>query len=465
MDNELQGERDHQDQGSQAEESELDFEVENLVLEEDRGIDWESWWQIIVHRNRGVQEAEPPEYPDEAWSLDDKEAPFPFNLNETWYCAALLMLIILVHSELDTEWLLQHGYRRYLLRISFRIILTVAISFLSTLAFEIIGNILDLAREVIIDVISLQIKALFVERLGWGPVDDEGRADWENGVPFYHDTAYFHQPIIEMVSGITILTFHYVVAVKMSYIRLIVGSAVIELTKLVSVDLAKFIAGLPSYFALPRPEMNDSFGARALLWEYGVPSFIQVWTAAFLYLSVFLFMSRAEKPIILGLGGQDPFSKLAFQLLRATAMHLLAYTAYQIACSCVIVAQALLFRFGIYNLYDSSLGHIFMKKINIELCLGSGLWIMVAHWVVKSACRWFVAICWPLWVSYIAWLSIKTEQSTWQNWIVYGSLLDNDMNILDPDKRVVSRAMMTTLCGLKSSWPARMRLSTGDNVD
>ncbi|KAI1661818.1 hypothetical protein F4813DRAFT_345846 [Daldinia decipiens] len=465
MDNELQGERDHQDREHQAEESELDFDIEDFLLEEDQGVDWESWWQIIVHRNGGVQEAEPPEYPDGAWSLDDKEAPFPFNLNGTWHCAALLMLIILVHFELDTEWLLQRGYRCYLLRIFFRIILTVAISFFSTLVFEVIGNILDLAREAIIDRISLQVKAFFVERLGWGPVDSEGRADWANGVPFYHDTAYFHQPIIEMVSGIAILAFHYVIAVKLSVIRLVAGSWIIWLAELVSADLTKFIASLPSYFALPRPEISDPFDARTLLWEHGVPWFLQVWTAAFLYLSVFLFMSRAEKPIILGLGGQDPFSKLVFQLLRATAMHLLAYTAYQITCSCVIAAQALLFQYNMYDLYDSLLGHIFTKRSNIELSLGAGVWIMVAHWLVKSACRWFVVVCWPLWISYIAWLSIKTEESTWQNWIVYGSLLDNDMDVLDPDKRVTARAIMTTLFGLKSSWPARMRLSTGDDVD
>ncbi|KAI0115434.1 hypothetical protein F4814DRAFT_419508 [Daldinia grandis] len=465
MADELQAQRDQQDPEYQAAESELDFEIENLISEEDEGIDWESWWQIIVHRNGGVQEAEPPEYPVEAWSLDDKEPPFPCNLTGTWYCAALLMLIILVHSELDTEWLLQAGYRCYFLRLFCRIILTVAISFFSTLVFEVLGNILDLARETIIDSISLQIKALFVERLGWGPVDNEGRADWANGVPFYHDTAYFHEPIIEMVSGIAILAFHYVIAVKLSVIRLIAGSGVVWLAELVSADLPKFVSTLPSYFALPRPDLSQPFDARTLLCEYGVPSLIQVWIAAFLYLSVFLFMSRAEKPIILGLGGQDPLSKLIFQLLRATAMHLLAYTAYQITFTCVIASQALLFRFDTYNLYHSFIGYIFMRRSKIELSLGAGIWTMVAHWLIKSACRWFVALCWPLWVSYVAWLSIKTEESTRQNWIVYRSLLDNDMDVFDPDKRVTARVIMTTLFGLKSSWPARMRLSTGDNID
>ncbi|OTB10847.1 hypothetical protein K445DRAFT_27183 [Daldinia sp. EC12] len=458
MDHEFQDERDHQDRGSQTEGSELDFE-------RGEGIDWESWWQIIVHRNGGIQEAEPAAYPAEAWSLDNKGAPFPFNLDETWYCTALLTLTLLIHSELDTEWLLQRGCRHYLVRISFRIFLTVAISFFSTLVFEVAGNIVDLAREAFIDRISLHIKALFVERLGWGPVDEEGRADWENRIPFYHDTTYLHEPILELVGGITILMFHYAVMVKLSAIRLATGAGIILLAELMSKKMAEFVVSLPSYFALPTPEMDGLSDVMTLLWEYGVPSIIQVWTAAFLYLSVFLFMSRAETPIILGQGGQDPFSKLTFQLLRATAMHLLAYTAYQITSSCVVASQSLPFQLNIYTLHDSLIGHKVLKRSDVELSLGAGVLTMAAHWLVKNACKWFVSLCWPLWVSYIAWLSIKTEESTWRNWVVYGSLLDNDMDVLNPDKRVTARAMMTALFGLKSSWPARMRLSTGEDID
>ncbi|KAI1803046.1 hypothetical protein F4811DRAFT_554178 [Daldinia bambusicola] len=465
MDHEFPDQRDHQDWGSQFEGSELDFETNNPVAEGDQGIDWESWWQIIVHRNGGVQEAEPPEYPSEAWTLDSKDAPFPFNLDETWYCTAVLVLILLIHSELDTEWLLRHGYTHYFARISFRIILTISISFLSTLAFEVAGNILDLVREIVIDKLSLHIKALFVEHLGWGPVDEEGRAHWENRVPLYQDTAYIREPVIELVCGIAISTFHCLVMAPISAIQLVTGAGIIWLAGLISRNLAEFVASLPSYFALPAPETDGSSSITNLLWEYGVPSIMQVWTAAFLYLFVFLFMSRAETPIILGQGGQDPFSKLAFQLLRATAMHLLAYTAYQITSSCVIASQSLSLRLNIYALHDSMVGYKVLERSNLELSLGAGIVIMATHWLVKNACRRLVAFCWPLWVPYIAWLSIKTEESTWRNWIVYGSLLDDDMNVLDPDKRVTARAMMTALFGLKSSWPARMRLSTGDNID
>ncbi|KAI1463280.1 uncharacterized protein F4812DRAFT_447171 [Daldinia caldariorum] len=465
MDPEFLGQRNHQDWEPQVEGSEPDFEIDDPVFDGDQGIDWEPWWQIIVHRNGGIQEAEPPEYPPEAWSLDSKDVPFPFNLDETWYCTAVLVLILLIHSELDTEWLLRHGYTHYFARISFRIILTVSISFLSTLAFEVAGNILDLARETVIDMISLHIKALFVEYLGWGPVDEEGRANWENRVPFYQDTTYIREPAIELVIGIVISAFHCSVMTHISVIQLATGAAISWLVGLLPNHSAKFLVSLPSYFALPIPETDGLSSITNLLWEYGVPSIIQVWTAAFLYLFVFLFMSRAETPIILRQGGQDPFCKLAFQLLRATAMHLLAYTAYQITSSCVIASQSLSLRFNVYALHDSMVGHKVLERSNLELSLGAGVLIMATHWLVKNACRRLVAFCWPSWVSYVAWLSIKTEESTWRNWAVYGSLLDDDMDVLDPGKRVTARALMTVLFGLKSSWPARMRLSTGDNID
>ncbi|KAI8962830.1 hypothetical protein F5Y11DRAFT_365617 [Daldinia sp. FL1419] len=465
MDNESQGERDPRNQELEPEASEQGFETNDYIFDGNRGIDWEAWWQIIVHRNENVQEAAPPEYPDEAWSLDDKEAPFPFNLGETRYCAAALVVILLVHSELDTGWLSQRGYTNYLVRVVFRVSLTVTISFLSTLAFEVVGNILDQARGAIIYGVSLRTRALFAEYLGWGPVDDDGRADWVNEVPFHQDATYLHEPIAEIASGISVLTIHYMFMILFPILRLAVGFGITWLVGLASGSLAEFIMRLPLYFALPIPETDVSFDVGALLWEYGISSFIQVWAATFLYLTVFLFMSRAETPIIMGRGGQDPFSKLIFQLLRATAMHLLAYTAYQITCGCIIVFSAFPCEFDMCNLYDSLLGYASIWRNSIELSPGAGVWIMVTHLLIKNMCRCFVMISWQFWVPYIVWLSIKTEESTQQNWMVYRSLLDNDMDVLDLGKRVVSRAGMTTVFGLRSSWPARIRLSTGDNID
>ncbi|KAI1098269.1 hypothetical protein F4804DRAFT_132481 [Jackrogersella minutella] len=463
MDNEFQGERDPQDQEHLFEQFEADDESYEYIEDQGWCIDWETWWQIIVHRNAGIPEPDPPNYPEGTWSLDEKEAPFPFNLEETWYCATILILLLAIHCELDTAWLLQHGYRHYFLRISSRTILTVAISFLSTLLFEVFGNVLDLTREALIDRILFYINSWFVERLGWGPVNDQGRADWDGHFVFYRDTTYLREPIRNAVGNTAVLIFNYSAMILSYTIPVMIGSGIIWLASLISTDLGSLMSNLSTTLALPTPGMNGTSELRDLLWEFGVPAFLQLWAAAIIYLSVFLFMSRAETPIILRRGGQDPFSKLAFQLLRATTAHLLAYTAYQIVCLCVAATPP----FGFSNkLYKSLTSHRLIRKSMVQFSPGAGMLVIASHWLVRNVCKLLVRLCWPLSVPYIVWLSIKTEISTWQNWTpVYRPLLDEDMEVLNTDKRVTARAAMTSLFGLKSSWPARMRLSDGNDVD
>ncbi|KAI0835633.1 hypothetical protein F5Y06DRAFT_299461 [Hypoxylon sp. FL0890] len=459
MDGEFQG---HEGREHQFEEFIPDDEPNQ---ENGRGAHWELLWQLIVHRNEDVQEAEPPDYPDEAWTLDEKHAPFPFNLEPTWYCATLLILILAIHSELDTKWLLHHGYRHYIIRVSSRTIFTVALSFSSTLLFEVIGNMFDLALEATESEVVRFIDFAFITLLRWRPVDDQEHPPWgDHDFGFYPGATSLFRLIRQIVGGIIVMLWYYpfIIIPWSSFI----GSFFVSLAALVSTDLANWVSNLSPTFMLPTPGTGEISDSRTLVSEFGVPALFQVWAAAFLYLCVFLFMSRAETPIILKQGGQDQFSKLAFQLLRATAMHLLAYTAYQMVFLCFTATQLPLLLEMIPKpvIKDQLLIRV-IRKLGVEFSPVAGALIIGAHSLVKSVCRLFVAFWWPLWVPYIVWLSIKTEASTWRNWIIYVSLLNQDMDVLNPDKRVTTRAIMTTLFSLKSSWPVRMRLSSVPGIN
>lgn len=428
-------ENEHDDLVDEHEEASEESEHEE---DGDQWLDWEEWWQIIVHRNVGVLEAVPPDYPDDTWNLSPKDPPFPFNLDATWYCAALLIILLAIHYELDTLWLFRHGYIHYIMRISFKVILTVALSFASMLAYEIAGNLHELLRD------SLEFRLVnsqFIQLL--------------------MNRAHFHGVVREAASS-TIAFFFQCVALLVSSIQGYIPALSILFMGWISTSLGNFISNTTTILTLPTPGTDKLFGLEVLFWEFGVPAYFQVCIAAFLYLSVFLFMSRAEKPLILFRGYQDPFWKLAFELLRATAMHLLAYTAYQLVCVCVVATKNYLLE---GHAYDPIVDNPLVLKSNLQIAPGAGILILGLHWLVKRICKMCVRLAWPLWVPYMVWLSIKTEASTRENWIVYEALLHEDMQILDPDKRVIGRAIMTTLFGLKSSWPARMRLSNVDGVD
>ncbi|KAI4868786.1 hypothetical protein F4820DRAFT_408732 [Hypoxylon rubiginosum] len=419
--------------------SENDHEEEAELEEEDNSLlDWEEWWQIIVHRNAGIQEIIPRGHPDETWTLSARSPPFPLNLDATWYCAALLGLILIIHCELDTSWLLRHGYRHYFMRISTKAVLTVALSFASTMAYEILGNLHEMFRE------GLEFRL---------------RAE---AVRLLRDRAHLGGAIVEAASNTIALHFQFVALMASSVFGYAGPAALVWFVAWISTNLADFISNLSTIFALPTPGTDGILGFKTLFWEFGVPAYFQVCTAALLYLFVFLFMTRAEKPLILERGGLDPFSKLAFELLRATAMHLLAYTAYQLVCICVVATKDFLLA---GHTYDPSIDDPQVLRSNAQLAPGAGMLVLAAHWLVKRSCRLCVRLIWPLWVPYMVWLSIKTECATLDYWVLFEYLLDEDMEVLNPDKRVIARATMTALFGLKSSWPARMRLSTAEGVD
>ncbi|KAI1375809.1 hypothetical protein F4677DRAFT_460112 [Hypoxylon crocopeplum] len=456
----MDGELGH-DVGPQNEE----IPVEGLIPENNEHVPlltWENLWQLIVHRDAGIIEDPGPAYEEDVWTLDPGEPPFPFGLEETWYCAALITLVLTATAEIDTEWLFQRGYRQYLTRVSSRILLTVAISIFSTLSFEVVGNVLDQFRELIHLEVRLIIDSWLIVYLDWGHVDLDALALGEDPIQFHHGHFYLHEPIRESLRGLAALLYNCSFALYLYLALRAIRSGFIGLVGIVSPDLSFFLYNLHESLALPLPSTDRASSLLSLFGEFVIPASFQVCVAAFTYLCVFLFMSRAETPAILGQGGQDPFSKLAFQLLRAVAMHLLAYTAYQLFCICVAASPG----FWLFGNVLKSQNHWLIRRGFVHFAPGAGALVLGFHWLVKRACKLCVDICFSLWIPYIVWLSLKTETSTRDNWEIYGTkTLGGDMSVFNPDTRVFGRAAMTALCGLHSSWPARMRLSSVDGVD
>ncbi|KAI5853629.1 hypothetical protein GGS23DRAFT_523901 [Durotheca rogersii] len=429
---------------------------------------WEVLWQFIVHRAVWVTELPAPPYPDEAWTLEPKDPPFPFNLDATWYCGALIGLMLAVNWETEHQWLLSHGYLHYFARVLSRTTITVATSVLSTFVFEVIGNVHQMAHDAVIFNLPFIIDRWLVETWGMGPVDEQGRAltDAVGDVQFHPDRSYRMEIVRDTLTSIVMWLCEYLSMVggSVPYYHLgpaSMGYAFMWVVRLVSPALAKRLSRIASAVALPTPDPDQGLAPGDLLREFGAPAGLQVGIAGFLYLCVFLFMSRAETPVILRQGQLDGFSKLAFHLIRATAMHLLAYTAYQVAWIGLLTVEDFLTAIAhFFALEESSAFFAAIPFIPVPAFL-----LFVSHWFLKKCCLLCVRLLWTSWVPYIAWLSIKTTLGTQATWGIYRQFVTQDMDVLLPGNRVLGAVIMTALCGLRSSWPSRMKLSSVAWID
>ncbi|KAL7626442.1 hypothetical protein AAE478_003214 [Parahypoxylon ruwenzoriense] len=432
---------------------------------EDENDGWNTLWHIIVHRAAPVLDAPPPAYPPGFWTLDRKNSPFPFNLEAVWYCTAIIVLVLVLIRGIEETWLFRHGYLHYYMRILSRIFITVAASVFSTLWFEVFGNVHQLLRENITERILFAVDVRLIERLGWGPVNGQGRAirDADGFFLFHRDPAYI-QLAREFSGSIMIAIFDYVTVVAGSLVYYFASTAasyaLVSIVVFVFPGLGSYISDMSAAITIPKPDPEAGMSPRDIFWEFGPPAYFQVWIAAFLYLGVFLFMTRSERPVILGRRTLDPFSKLVFHLLRATCMHLLAYTAYQIVWICVVIMETSPTAKVIYGFLRN-----FHFANDYQYIMVTALLLMIAHWLVKTFCKLFVRLSWRFWVPYIVWLSIKTKRGILVNWGVYRRFMEDDFEIFNPGNRVTTRLVMTLVCGLRSSWPTRMKLSTVEGID
>ncbi|KAI1633124.1 hypothetical protein F4809DRAFT_655414 [Biscogniauxia mediterranea] len=431
----------------------------------DHGEFWHRLFRFIVHRDELVLDAEVGAYDESLWTDLIKHAPFPFNLDSTWYCGLLIVAVLAVHLELDAQWLLRSGYLHYALRVLSKATSALVLALLSTLAYECIGSTIDVFRADYLGHCRQKLLRHLILRHGWGEVNANGEPALDNDGNFLwiRDPTHLREPVRQALVEILLLLINYCLSFTSEvfcwFFRLVLSWVLVPLLQALSPAAAAIISRLSAMFVLPTPDPDILVDSGTLFWEYGVPAVIQLWMTVFLWLLVFLFMAKSEWMAMTGRGRFDPKYMLYFHLLRASAMHLLAYTAYQIVCACVVGINY--FSYAPFRHIGSSINRLVTPGTSqYHGSIGAAILLLVMHYVLRRSCSLGVRLVARFWTPFVVWRSEKTELGTDITWPVWVTFMENDFQILNPDTKVLPRVVMTALFGLKSSWPARFRLST-----
>ncbi|KAI0602945.1 hypothetical protein F4775DRAFT_5304 [Biscogniauxia sp. FL1348] len=432
----------------------------------DHGEFWHRLFRFIVHRDELVLDAEVGTYDESLWTDLVKHAPFPFNLDATWYCGLVLAGVLAVHAELDAQWLLRSGALHYALRTLSRAGATLALALLSTLAYECAGSTVDVFREDYLGHCRQKVLRYLVRRRGWGEVNADGEPALDNDGNFLwiRDPTHLREPARQALVAALLLLVNYCLSFTSEvfcwFVRLVLRWVCVPLLQALSPPAAAgVVARLSALLVLPTPDPDSLVDSRTLFWEYGVQAVVQLWMTVFLWLLVFLFMAKSEWMAMTGRGRFDPKYMLYFHLLRASAMHLLAYTAYQVVCACVVAINY--YSYAPFRHIGSSITKLVTPGTSqYHGSVGAAVLLLFAHYVLQRACSLGVHLVARLWTPFVVWRSEKTELGTDITWPVWVAFMENDFQILNPDTKVLPRVVMTALFGLKSSWPARFRLST-----
>ncbi|KAI0018988.1 hypothetical protein F4780DRAFT_470525 [Xylariomycetidae sp. FL0641] len=432
----------------------------------DHGDNMHFMMRILIHRDEEVYDPIPQDWHPNAWTLDYKPPVFPFNLSPTWLCVSLIALVIAVHLEIDTGWLLKGGYLHWAVRVLFRTSMTLIIAVFSTLCFEVLGGWMDMQRDNMLERFQRMVEEYIVRHWRWGeldPDDGEPARNADGEIEWIHDDYWLREPVRNAVVGLLGLLYNFTVlnALQGIYTGLlaILDWVIVPVLGLFSTGLANFVIRIPFIFTLPTPGQFGLDSPTDLLHEYGAPIAIQIWLAVFFWLLTFLYAAKSNGSTQRGFSYDDPAYQIIFSLCRATAMHIIAYTSYQLTCMLLV------------GLHYTRLGGAKYEPLVDPQIIGhypspgSAALLLLCTWFVNHACVLGVRLLSGFWTHYIVWLSYFTWEGADPQWQLFIPYMRQDMNLWDPDKRVLPRAVMTALFGLQSSWPARLRLSNNRGVD
>ncbi|KAI1367167.1 hypothetical protein F5Y08DRAFT_299034 [Xylaria arbuscula] len=428
---------------------------------------WHHWYNIIIHRGADVLPRLTPQYPAEFLSDEIRSPPYPRDISETWYCAALIALILASHHGIDKRWLFETAfpYPLWAGRVLGRALLTVGAAVLSTLSFEIIGSYLTTRFFALTGDLEDWISVLLIKHLGWGELDENGEPERnENGHFVWNiDPTNQRESMREALQGLVFFAVDYLAIsfLEMSnqINQLFVERVVSPVLYLFFSIPPDFLPSLLSWLFLPTPGMDETRDPRSLWFEYGVPIVIQFSVLVLLWLLEILYMAKADRLAMAGWRVIDPLMTIKWHLLRATAMHLLAYTAYQLVCGCMVAMKSSLPQDSWYTTFiDGPVIPFFSKIIPNGKVFAAAL-LLLFHWLLRAASIISIRLASRFWMPYILWqtrYSVDGASRFWPLWVV---ALTEDLALLDPTKRVTSRVLMTACWGLRSSWPARLHLS------
>jgi hypothetical protein len=379
------------------------------------------------------------------------------------------LLIVAVHADVDYGWLLEGGYPnvRWIGRVLGRAFLTLGIAIISTLSFEVVGGFLSLKFRDVTNWIQNRISYLLIRYLHWGMIDEQGEPVRNDDDDFIWAQNLRRENVRRALHGLAIVIFEYNVTFLLKLFNQLVEmfvrhvlSPVLHFFLSIPED---FVASLPSWLALPTPGLDKVRKPREVWFEYGVPIVIQFILLVILWLLKFLYQAQTLRWAMRGWRVEDTKIKIIWNLIRATAMHLIAYTAYQLACATIVVLKSLLPQETWYiTLIDGPVVP-FLNKLIPEGSIFAAALILCFHWLLRAASVLFVPMARPLWMPYLLWQTRLSVGGAGQYWPLFIESLKDDISVLDPTKRVISRVVMTAIFGLKSSWPARFHLS--DVVD
>ncbi|KAI1426051.1 hypothetical protein F5Y12DRAFT_794793 [Xylaria sp. FL1777] len=429
---------------------------------------WTYWYNLIVHRGANIIPAVNPPYTIDLVTNDVRPAPFSRDIDETWSCTAFLVLVVAVHHGVDTGWLFEEGYPYppWVGRVLGRVLLTVGAAVLSTLSFEIAGSLLGIQFLMASQKMEDRIAVLLIKRFHWAQLDEDGEPlrDAHQNFLWFTDPTNRRESIRETLQGLAIITIDYFATffielsnqlIQISVERVI--SPVLSFFFAIPVD---FIPKLLSWLCLPTPGSDEISDPRTLWFEYGVPIVIQFCLLVLLWLLEILYMAKAEKWAMKGWRFVDPQMTLVWQLIRATAMHLLAYTAYQLACGCIVAMTSVLPQNSWYITVINGPIVPFLGKIMPNGRIFAAALLLFFHWLLRAASILAVIHAKQFWMPYILWQTRFSVGGAGRHWVLSVEDLVNDFTLLDPTKRVTSRVAMTAVFGLRSSWPARFQLSS-----
>ncbi|KAI0873378.1 hypothetical protein GGS24DRAFT_393874 [Hypoxylon argillaceum] len=416
---------------------------------------WDRLYRVIIHRGEQIPILRTPKYVPSLVTNDVRPKPSLLCMNELWCCGALIALVLGVHDGIDRDWLFENAYPypKWAGRVLGKVLLTVGAAVLSTVAFEVVGSIAT--RIIRARTLSMQnaISAFLTTRFGWEEEDEGGEPN----------LAFPREAIRASLQGLASLGLNYFLITLLEssnqlthlFTEWILGPCLYFLFS-IPVD---FVPTVLSWLYLPTPGLDTAQDPRTLWHEYGVPIIIQFWVTVFLWLLMILFQAKAERLAMQGWRVIDPKIALVCELIRATAMHMFAYTAYQIVCASIVALRSELPKGSPYiTIIDGPIVPFLGRIVPEGRIFAAGL-LFFAHFLLRAFTNIAIIILEGFWSPYILWQTRISAHAIGRFWILWRASLMEDFGLTDPGKRVTSRAAMTAVFGLKSSWPARFHLS------
>ncbi|KAI1198999.1 hypothetical protein F5X97DRAFT_135377 [Nemania serpens] len=429
---------------------------------------WHRVYNVIIHRGLTVAPLQVPPYTADLLATKSRPVPFPLNISETWACGTLLVLVFVAHDGATRGWLLENAspYAPWAGRVLGRVLLTVGTAVLSTLSFEVAGSVLTDVLYYTVNHIQERISIFLIKRFGWGELDDNGepQRDGNDDFIWIRDPLNRQEFALQAILGFSVLAFHYLTNV---FIKMATQIFQVFVEQILSPTLYFFLAipvdfvpKLLSWLSLPAPALDEIQDPRTLWFEYGIPAAIQFWVLVLFWLLKILYLAKAERLAMQGWQITDPKMNLVWHLIRATAFHLLAYTAYQLVCGVIVGIKWTLPPNTWYtDLFAGPIPIRFLQRLIPEGRLFAAALLLLFHWLLRAASGLAVRLARPFWMPYILWQTRFSKGGARLYWPSFVNHLIEDFSVIDPKKRVTSRVVMTALFGLGSSWPALFHLS------